>query len=67
MRIGIDIDDTICRTTELVDKRMKEYAKKRKIDVLDVINHELEKENLELKKELELLKTSRAKKSNGKK
>ena len=45
MRIGIDIDDTICRTTELVDKRMKEYAKKRKIDVLDVINHELEKEN----------------------
>lgn len=45
MRIGIDIDDTICRTTELVDKKMKEYADKRKIDVLDVINNELEREN----------------------
>ena len=45
MRIGIDIDDTICRTTELVDKKMKEYANENNMDILDVMNNELEREN----------------------
>ena len=26
MRIGIDLDDTICRTTEMVHEKMDEYA-----------------------------------------
>ena len=29
MRIGIDIDDTICNTSELVHKKIEEYAKKK--------------------------------------
>lgn len=38
MKIGIDIDDTICRTTELVNEKMEEFAKKNKMNVLDIIN-----------------------------
>ena len=40
MRIGIDLDDTICRTTEMVNDKMKEYAKKKSLDVLDIMNDE---------------------------
>lgn len=40
MRIGIDIDDTICRTTEKVQEKMEEYAKMRKIEILDIINYD---------------------------
>lgn len=40
MRIGIDIDDTICRTTELVNEKMEEYAAKNNIDVLEIINYD---------------------------
>ena len=40
MRIGIDLDDTICRTTEMVNDKMKEYAKKKKFDILDIMNDE---------------------------
>ena len=32
------MDDTICRTTEVVQMKMKEFAKKKNIDVLDIIN-----------------------------
>lgn len=38
MKIGIDIDDTICRTTEIVNRKMEEYAKREKINVLDIMN-----------------------------
>ena len=40
MRIGIDIDDTICRTTELVNEKMEEYASKNNIEVLDIMNYD---------------------------
>lgn len=43
MRIGIDIDDTICRTTELVNEKMEEYAKNNNMNVLDIINYDEEK------------------------
>ncbi len=45
MRIGIDLDDTICRTTEMVQKKMAEYAQKNGLDVLDVMNNELLRES----------------------
>lgn len=44
MRIGIDLDDTICRTTEMVHEKMDDYAAKKHIDVLEVMNHELVRE-----------------------
>lgn len=40
MRIGIDVDDTICRTTEIYQEKMAEYAKKKKIEILDIINYD---------------------------
>lgn len=44
MRIGIDLDDTICRTTEIVNEKMDEYSKNNNIDVLDIMNNELLRE-----------------------
>ena len=44
MWIGIDLDDTICRTTEMVHEKMDEYAVKNNIDVLEIMNHELVRE-----------------------
>ena len=38
MRIGIDIDDTICRTTEKVNEYMDLYAKDENIDPLMIMN-----------------------------
>ena len=40
MRIGIDLDDTICRTTEIVGDMVEEYASKNNLDPLDVFNNE---------------------------
>lgn len=40
MRIGIDLDDTICRTTEIVSSKMEEYARKKDLDVLEIMNDE---------------------------
>jgi len=40
MKIGIDLDDTICRTTEIVGENVEEYAKKNNLDPLDVFNNE---------------------------
>ena len=40
MRIGIDLDDTICRTTEKVGDTCEEYAKKNNLDPLDIFNNE---------------------------
>ena len=40
MRIGIDIDDTICRTTEKVNEYMDLYAKDENIDPLMIMNYE---------------------------
>lgn len=44
MKIGIGIDDTICRTTEIVHDRLEKYAKEMNLDPLDVMNDE-EKKN----------------------
>ena len=40
MRIGIDIDDTICRTTEKVNEYIDLYAKDENIDPLMIMNYE---------------------------
>lgn len=40
MKIGIDLDDTICRTTEIVGDTVEEYAKNNNLDPLDVFNNE---------------------------
>ena len=44
MRIGIDLDDTMCRTTEIVHYLLEEEAKKNGEDPLDIMNNELKKE-----------------------
>ena len=44
MRIGVDFDDTICRTTEMVHVYLEEYAKELGIEPLDIMNHEKLKE-----------------------
>lgn len=40
MRIGVDLDDTICRTTEIVHERVEEYAKTIDLNPLDIMNDE---------------------------
>lgn len=40
MRIGVDIDDTICNTTELVHEHLEEYASNYNLDELDIMNNE---------------------------
>lgn len=52
MRIGVDLDDTICRTTEKVHEKVEIFSKKLNLNPLDVMNDELLseqffKENLE--------------------
>ena len=44
MRIGIDLDDTICRTTEIVHDRVEKYAASENLNALDVMNDEVLKE-----------------------
>lgn len=44
MKIGIDLDDTICRTTEKVHMLLEEYGQKRKKSPIEIMNNELEKE-----------------------
>lgn len=38
MKIGIGIDDTICRTTEIVHDRLEKYAKEKNLNPLDIMN-----------------------------
>ena len=40
MRIGIDIDDTICRTSEKVNEYMEIFAKDENIEPLMIMNYE---------------------------
>lgn len=40
MRIGIDLDDTICRTTEKVHEKLEVYAKEVNLNPLDIMNDE---------------------------
>ena len=40
MRIGIDLDDTISRTTEKVQEVCDDYAEKNHLDPLEVFNSE---------------------------
>lgn len=44
MKIGIDLDDTICRTTEIVHKKLEEYAENLNLNPLDIMNDESLKE-----------------------
>ena len=41
MRIGVDLDDTICRTTEKVHEKVEEYAKILNLNPLDIMNDEI--------------------------
>lgn len=45
MRIGIDLDDTICKTTETVQKYLEIYSEKKHFNPLDIMNNEDLKEN----------------------
>ena len=45
MRIGIDMDDTICRTTEIVHDRLEQYSDSLGISPLDIMNDEELKHN----------------------
>ena len=45
MRIGVDMDDTICRTTEIVQDRLNDYSQELGIDALDIMNDEELKRN----------------------
>jgi len=40
MRIGIDLDDTICKTTEIIHNRIDQFASKHRLNPLDVMNDE---------------------------
>lgn len=40
MRIGIDLDGTVCNTAEIVNQLAKEYAKRKKIDPNIIFNDE---------------------------
>ena len=44
MKIGIDLDDTICRTTEIVHDRVEKYAASENLNPLDIMNDEVLKE-----------------------
>ena len=45
MRIGVDMDDTICRTTEIVHTKLEEYSEQLGINPLDIMNDEELKKN----------------------
>ena len=45
MRIGIDIDDTICSTTEIVQDRLEKYSLEFNLNDLDIMNDEELKTN----------------------
>lgn len=45
MRIGVGFDDTICRTSEMVTKKMEEYAKEKNIDPLAIMNNDMIKDD----------------------
>ena len=45
MRIGIDLDDTICNTTKIVRDRVKRYADEEGLNDLDIMNDEVLKQN----------------------
>lgn len=52
MKIGIDLDNTICRTTEIINRKMKDYAENIGVNILDIVNnydleHNFFEENLE--------------------
>ena len=40
MRIGVDLDDTICRTTEIVHDRIERYANMMNLNPLNIMNDE---------------------------
>lgn len=44
MRIGVNIDDTICRTTEMVQEYLEKHSEELGINPLDIMNDELLKE-----------------------
>ena len=44
MRIGVDLDDTICRTTEIVHDRIEKYSETIQMNPLDIMNDEVLKQ-----------------------
>ena len=40
MRIGIDIDDTICNTTNIVHEKLDDYARMLDLNPIDIMNDE---------------------------
>ena len=40
MKIGIDIDDTICDTTDIVHLKLEEYSKLIDLNPIDIMNDE---------------------------
>ncbi len=40
MRIGVDMDDTICNTTDIIQNRLNDYSEELGMNPLDIINDE---------------------------
>ena len=45
MKIGVDLDDTICRTTEIVHDRVEKYANMMHLNSLDIMNDDMLKDS----------------------
>ena len=44
MNIGIDLDDTICATTEVVQEYLEKYSDLKNLNPLEIINDEILKQ-----------------------
>ena len=66
MRIGIDLDDTICRTTEMVHKKLEEYSKEKNLEILDIMNDEVLKQKFFDKYMEDIYKNAEVKRNVGK-
>ncbi len=63
MRIGIDIDDTICKTKEMVEIKLHEYVMKNKLDFDSVFINDIEMEKFYHTKLEEIYKNVEPKKN----
>jgi len=44
MKIGLDLDDTLCKTKEMVEIKLKEYCEKNGLNIHDVYSNDIEME-----------------------
>ena len=44
MRIGIDLDDTVCKTSEFVHEKLDSYSRNMNLNSIDIMNDEFLKE-----------------------